>query len=410
MLLDCTHGGITSPSIGATVDSLQPLNVAWNTACLKTDSIDLILYSTHANPPVIYLWQSVNFHRGEYTVNLEPRWWNATSSAGLQIGMTPHGLLSFMSGLSAGPTFTAKYTAPTNGTTPPSADTSSNAAGFTVVNNFDTNKKLTSGRAAAGVLIPLLFIGLGIFAYIRWTRVRTQKERKQWTEKVDKRMSTISVDWKAMSAAGATAAIRGSMAAPGNRNSAFSFGGIRPQSTAVVEESGDDAPRHTRNLSQMRPGVGLRNPVGSGVGYGAQQADRQSRISFAADAANRVSRVSFADGTRPSLDSRKSRAFHSSFVPPMPSNAAAAVAAAAAVNKIPSSGSSEDGTTDSGVMSPRQTAGAVPLSVEDIKSRLGNDVPAPAATAEGIHGGRERYDDMMAALSSECFYFFPFSR
>ena len=58
----------------------------------------------------------------------------------------------------------------------------------------------------------------------------------RFSQAIDNRMSTISTDWKAMSGAGANAAIRHSMAISGNRASSFSFGAIRPQSTYTTDD------------------------------------------------------------------------------------------------------------------------------------------------------------------------------
>ncbi|TFK60748.1 hypothetical protein BDN72DRAFT_904715 [Pluteus cervinus] len=390
----CSTGGITNPTNGQTVDSLKPLNITWDTSCLSTKAIDIFLYAPGMAVPRVHAWQGAAFAPGYHVVDLMPRWWNSSSTMSLQVMMIESGKPPFLSTLSGGPVFSATYTKPADGSTPAAADVSiKDNVSVTLLNDLSQPKKMNSGKTAAAVLLPLLFVSLLIGLWLKKQRTKGQDKRREWKEAVDKRMSTISTDWKAMSAAGATAAIRNSMAVngnsnPNNRASSFSFGPLRPQSSYAVEEEGDD--ESSRPKSQMRTGVGLRNPMGTGVGFGAQ-ADRQSRVSFAAD--TRVSRVSFADGPRPSLESRKSvgmsRAFHTAMLPPMPENAAAVAAAAKRPN-----GGSDDGTTESDILSPRQTTGALLLTPDEIHHRVGTG----RKSEEGIHGGEESYTEVMPAL------------
>ncbi len=85
--------------------------------------------------------------------------------------------------------------------------------------------------------MPLfIIVCLVTTAYIKIKRGRGRDERKQWNEAIDKRMSTISTDWKPISVAGAQAAIRSSMTVDGSlRSSSFSFGAIRPESSIASE-------------------------------------------------------------------------------------------------------------------------------------------------------------------------------
>ncbi|KIJ62455.1 hypothetical protein HYDPIDRAFT_94457 [Hydnomerulius pinastri MD-312] len=331
---NCASGGFyTSPTTGTTISTSDSFNISWDTSCLQnTQAVDIYLIAPSLANSRIHEWQNVNYGLGSYQTTLEPRWWNDSSSMALQLSIITSGSQPFLSPFPAGPVFTATYTAPTSGSTPASADLNS-ADTVTYVNNFPTNSSLSKGKIAAGVLIPLLFIGLGIAAYLKISRARGQDKRKRFSEAVDKRMSTISTEWKSMSAAGASAAIRNSIAVSGagNRNSAFSFGAIRPISTAAVEgdhssveKTSMDAPQ----MSQLRPGL-------RASGFG----DRVSRVSFAAD-------------VRPSMESRRtvaSRAFHTGFVPPVPTR------------------------NDSGELSPTQAQGPFSLSAEDIQSRMSGD-------------------------------------
>ena len=221
----------------------------------------------------------------------------------------------------------------------------------------------SAGKTAAAVLIPLLFVIGAIVAYIRIKRRRGRDKRKRWSEMVDKRMSTISTDWKSMSAADAQAAIR---------NSAFSFGAIHPPSMMVDPTSPD--------MAQIRrPGTGLRNAaLAEAIGPG----ERVSRVSFADTVI--VSRVSFAGDPRPSTDSRRTlgptRAFHTAYspVPVLP-------AAYSPKEKVQET-TSEDVDAR---LSPRQTSGPLTLSPEDIRSRIQN--------------GKDD-DDVLPTLASKPFF------
>ncbi|KAF8183673.1 hypothetical protein BJ912DRAFT_881343, partial [Pholiota molesta] len=339
-----------SPTMGQTIDSLQPLTITWNSSCIADSQLDIYLISPTSDHPRIHLWQDVPNAAGTYTAELMPRWWNATASQLLQFSILPHSSAVFASGLFAPPVFTATYTQPASGM-PASANTNVIDSGVTVVG---TPKKPNHGKYAAAVLVPLIFIALCIGAYIRHKRSKGIEKRKRWTQAVDKRMSTISTDWKSVSGAGANAAIRNSMAV-GNRNSSFSFGALRPASTYAVE--GEDAGSAGvgaagRQMSQMRTGVGLRNPVGM-----AGAAERVSRVSFAPD--TRVSRVSFAD-SRPSGESRRTRAFHSAYIPPVP----------ALPEQLNDTGSNDHASDEATAQfSPRQTQGPITLTPEDIRAR-----------------------------------------
>ncbi|KAH7914890.1 hypothetical protein BJ138DRAFT_1170275 [Hygrophoropsis aurantiaca] len=333
----CDTGGFyTNPTTGATVASTDNLNITWDTTCLSgTSAVDIYLIASSLR---IHEWTNVNYALGSYQTTLEPRWWNDTSSVNLQFSIVTSGTPSFLSPFPAGPVFTATYTAPTSGGTPAAADLNTPDT-VTTVNNFPTNSSSSKGKIAAGVLVPLILIGLGIAAYLKMKRAKGKEKRRRFSEAVDKRMSTISTDWKSMSAAGASAAIRNSMAVSnsGNRNSAFSFGNIRPISTAAVE--GDHMSEKTAvdtsapHMSQLRPGL------------------------RAAGLGERVSRVSFAADVRPSMESRRnvaSRAFHTGFVPPVPTR------------------------QDSDELSPTQTMGPFSLSSEDIRARISGDEPSQA--------------------------------
>lgn len=358
--LACATGGFyINPTTGMTISSANPVNISWDTACLpNTPAVDIYLIAPSLASSRIHEWQDVNFALGSYQTTLEPKWWNDSSSIPLQFSIVASGSQPFLSPFPAGPVFTATYTAPTSGSTPSDANLDSPNSP-TYVNNFPTNSSLSKGKIAAGLLIPLFFIALGVYIYIKISRAKGKEKRKRFSEAVDKRMSTISSDWKSITTAGATAAIRNSIAvgSTGNRSSAFTFGAIRPASTMVVESESAVAEKESIDISQLRPGI------------------RASAFG------ERVSRVSFAADVRPSMESRRttttSRAFRSSrassFIPPLP---------------IPF-----PVQHDTGDMSPTQTMGAFSLTPEDIKARMEGD---------DTMDSHANMDEVWPSLSSEC--------
>ncbi|KAF9553430.1 hypothetical protein CPC08DRAFT_767542 [Agrocybe pediades] len=350
---DCSNGLYQAPQLGASVNSLDPLPITWDPTCIDSRELDIYLFSPGSNNSRIHVWTNVANSRGTYTADLMPRWWGSTAEQSLQVVILPAGGLLFQAKYPNGPVFTATYTEPASGV-PAAADTNQiDPSGVTPVNDLATKPGLSPGKKAAAVLIPLLFIILCVTAYFKMKRSRNKDKRKKWTEAVDKRMSTISADWKSVSAAGANAAIRNSIAV-GARNSSFSFGAIRPSSTFGVEGGEEKDPNEGRRTVT---GVGLRNPAA------LSSTERVSRVSFAPD--TRVSRVSFADSvSRPSGESRRTRAFHSAYVPPVP-----ALPDQQQQDKETekNSGSVESDPTS---FSPRQTQGALTLTPEDIRSRI----------------------------------------
>jgi len=325
----------------------EKFDIEWDPTCLAANAVDIYLYMPGADNTRIHMWQNVNFAAGKYTGTLSSSWWNSTDAAvKLQVKIVPNGSPPFLSDFPAAPVFIATKGDKDNGKV---------TTGIDNVNNFDQQRSSSSkGKVAAGVLVPLLIIiGASIYAWMRYKRNKGKENRKRWSEAVDKRMSTISTDWKSISAAGASAAIRNSMAVNGggNRNSGFSFGAIRPASTFSENQagvgtrgSGEDTPQ----MSQLRPGL------------------RTSAVG-----ADRISRVSFAVDTRPSAESRRTtRAFHTGHVPPIPLR------------------------QDSSEMSPTQAAGPLPLTAGDIRDQMSGQA-------------RPSMDDYMPALSSESRSFLP---
>ena len=344
--LACSTGGFyKSPTASQSIAYTTPVNISWDTTCLITSDVDIFLYAPSTGMRV-HAWQGVDFSTGSYQTLFEPKWWNSTASMSLQLTIVPSGTPPFLSQYAAGPIFNMTYTAPSSGT-PAVADTSKPDSVVTDVKNL-LHKHLAGGKVAAAVIMPLLVvISLVVVAYIKLRRERGREERKQWSEAIDKRMSTISTDWKPISAVGAQAAIRNSIAVDGsNRNSSFSFGNIRPDSAVVVEGG--------------QAGIGSRaRTVLPGQSNGTAQL-RSSAIN-AQIIAERVSRVSFAPDVRQSSESRRavqSRAYHTAIVPPLPDR------------KWEITQSSTPDSEADGSISPTQTDGPQTLSIEDIQARL----------------------------------------
>lgn len=337
---------------------------------MTAKAIDMYLYAPIANNPRIHMWENVNFELGFYQTTFHPQWWNSTPSVNLQLAIVPSGTPPFLATMPAGPMFQATY----SNTSGPVQDASVGGA-IEQVNNFPAKPSLSKGKVAAAVLLPIIIVcALIAAAYIKMSRAKGRDERKRWSEAVDKRMSTISTDWKSISAAGASAAIRNSMAVgeAGNRASAFSFGVIRPASSALAEDggqagigaagfSGKGIDTTTPQMSQLRPGLRNANP-----------SERVSRISFAAD--TRPSGESRRTLYRDSRVSRTSRAFHTGHVPPLPER---------------------QNTAESGELSPTQTNGPLTLTVEDIQARM-----------SGQETTRPSVDEVFPALTSKCRFAF----
>ncbi|KAF7760682.1 hypothetical protein Agabi119p4_10091 [Agaricus bisporus var. burnettii] len=388
----CQTGGFyQAPTNQQTVDSLKPLEIKWDNTCLDTQKADIYLYAPAANNSRVAVWQNADFTAGSVTVDVMPRWWNSTDSMNLQFAIVKAGQAPFLSPLPAGPIFSATYTKPDDGKIPAAADTSIRASPIINLDQPDNqNHGLSGGKIAAAVIMTLLAVAVGIYGYIRWQRKKSTQKTKRFSVAVDKRMSTISTDWKSVTAAGANAAIRNSMAV-GNRSSSFSFGGIRPASTF-----GDDAGRAgvgSGQMGQTGTGVGLRYPNASALSL-ASNGERVSRVSFAEG--TRQSRVSFADSSKPSVESRRPRFYQNEYVPPVPSLPPKTF--------IASPTSASDGSSEDGALSPRQAQGPLTLTPEDIRARIaaGRARSASNATsspAQQSQKNSEEMDDVFPALT-----------
>src|SRR3984957_16207176 len=146
--------------------------MGWNPPCISssTGKVDIYLFSPTSNQSCVHIWQGVPNDPGSYSTQLEPKWWQSSSSISLQFTIVDSGVPSFLATYSAGPFFTATYTAPANGKVPDSANTAQPDNGITNVGAL-ANHKLSSGKVAAAVLMPLLLlIGLAVAYWIKMSR------------------------------------------------------------------------------------------------------------------------------------------------------------------------------------------------------------------------------------------------
>ncbi|KAK0467538.1 hypothetical protein IW261DRAFT_1519830 [Armillaria novae-zelandiae] len=207
---NCSTGGFyISPARGAVVDSLKSTNITWDPSCVEVNAVDIHLYAPSMPNPMIYVWEQVKNADGTYEATLKPRWWNSSSTIQLQLVILPSGNPPFLATLPAGPLWNATYTQPESGT-PDSADTSEQGPASEVVGSASSSKAISAGQIAAAVVAPVVFIILCTAAWLVWRRRKGLKERKAWTEAVDRRMSTTT-DWPSITVAGASAAIRNSL-------------------------------------------------------------------------------------------------------------------------------------------------------------------------------------------------------
>ncbi|KAK0184093.1 hypothetical protein F5146DRAFT_1075936 [Armillaria mellea] len=214
---NCSTGGFyLSPAKGDVVDSLKSTNITWDPSCLEADMVDIHLYAPSLPKPMIYEL---------YEATLKPRWWNSSSTIQLQLVILPAGNPPFLATLPAGPLWNATYTQPESGT-PDSADTSTPDSGAEVVSSTSNSEVISAGQIAAAVVAPIIFVVLCIAAWLVWRRKKGLRERKAWTEAVDRRMSTTA-DWPSITVAGASAVIRNSLVGTPTRTSM----GSRPSSS-----------------------------------------------------------------------------------------------------------------------------------------------------------------------------------
>ncbi|CAG7850872.1 SubName: Full=Uncharacterized protein {ECO:0000313/EMBL:CCA68284.1} [Serendipita indica DSM 11827] len=325
---DCGVDSIyKSPKSGSTVNLNDKFTIEWNPSCLPNSVIRIKLTSPslQSSNGSVGVWANVDGTTGSKEVALVPEQFNNLAKLELQVSIsanseenTPEFLVET---LPSGPSWTGIYNK-----TQPSVATGSGSNGNLLSGHSSSSVTSTSngshggmtkGQVAAAVLVPILFIAACIGAYVFWSRKKEAARRKEYRENLDQRMSIApGADWAPISAAGAAAAIRHSMAFSGagdrNTRSSSFFG---RQSTYQVDPPQEMRQTRTRNTSTEQ---------------------------------SRTSRVSFADST---FD----KSFDRPAVPPLP-----------AAYRKSQFAEEKDGET----LSPTQRTGAFALDDAAIQDRL----------------------------------------
>lgn len=239
----------------------------------------------------------------------------------LQLNIVPAGTPPFLTHIAPGPSFGMTYDV----NTPPAPIST---GGYNQVVDGLATSGPSKGAIAAAIIIPLIIIAGSITAFMKWSRTKRTQKSKRWSQAVDKRMSTISTDWKSMSGAGANAGIRSSMA-------------IRTSSLF-----GPDGRPESQFADAGRAGIGMRNQDD----LAPQMAQlRQARASTFGQ--SRTSRISFAENVVVSGGDLR----------PMQTNTS---------DRSRYNARSFDEQPDSGVVSPTQAHGAMPLTPDAIRAKL----------------------------------------
>lgn len=280
------------------------------------DKIDIYLYSPSngSNNLPIHAWIGVPAGQQSYEVKLAPKWWNATGLVDLSLNIVPTGNQPWDTSNPFGPTWSALYHAPTDGSSPPSDAVVGSDDSNSLVQAFYAGGHLTDGGKAAAIICPLIVFFVAIGIWIRKLHLNRNNKTADWAEHMDQRMSRISLDWMA-GGDGSAGPV------PGSRPASF----MRPQSqyrpsaemhNAALREAaaatagaagvgagagvypGSDPEHQTydevfgdESGDQMREAV-PRRPFSTATGFDSQ--NRTSRISFAdTTAGDRVSRISY---------------------------------------------------------------------------------------------------------------------
>lgn len=284
----------TSPTAGESIDSSKKTTFTWSTKCIDPapQYVDLYLYAPAKNDSMIQAFDSAKYTDGKLETTLDPNWWGLDANVSLQLQIVSHGSNQFMSSLPTGPVWTATYDSSKG--VPPAPSSGSPTVAQRVKNIIHA---IPGGSVAAAVIFPLLFVAGIAFWFIRRQHKKTAAKTNRFSTAIDKRMSTISTDWRSMSGAGANAAIRQSVAIhPADVDG-------RPSSVSITNQAGIGALRTSEEpVPQMEEMRRARQSVFT-------TGERQSRISFAPDVRN-----SYAEKENPRLPSAvrglNARSFH----------------------------------------------------------------------------------------------------
>lgn len=338
------------PTENQDVEVETPTTFKWDPTCWEpaANSVTLELIN-ESTGNATWGWGNVRWDLGTLQKTITPTMIKDQESMDLRVTFKDS-TVPWMPVVHQGPLFTAKWDsqkAAAASIASVVAASSASAAGvqpteqsrFEWVNNFFSGG-LSKGQIAAAVIMPILAVAGFLIAYVLFARRKENAKRKEWKEKMDQRMSTISVDWKSMSAAGGAAAVRYSMAE--KRASSF-YGGGRPSS----------------NFGDNNPAARARDPATLTHG-----GSRLSKVSFAADSYH-----------RPSVD-------HLPAVPKLP----------AAYQRQSTFNRESILENDNQILSPTQQQGAFVLDDDNIRDRL------------GANGGRDTRPSMDEELNRDLSY------
>jgi len=181
------------PNSSSTIDATTPLTFKWNTQCAMNSKVDLYLYEPTSANGVIHVWQNADFSAGQYTATLQPRWWNDTTTASLQLSILNAGAEPWDTVSPAGPVFKITYPASAMMTTTTvggnvqtgtaaAAATESRDAVFQDVSSTSSSRGPSKAVIAVAVLIPLIVVGIAVAVAVRFWRAREAEKRKRWSQ------------------------------------------------------------------------------------------------------------------------------------------------------------------------------------------------------------------------------------
>ncbi|WWC97240.1 hypothetical protein V866_004119 [Kwoniella sp. B9012] len=405
------------PKSNDTVDATKDVTFKWDTSCaISSSQITLSLYGSGG---VIKQWGNKDFSAGQLTVTFQPKWWNDTETAQLQMNIVESDTESWMSSTPAGPVFTVNYpasamfsTTTNNGqvitSTAAAAATQSKDAVFEDVSSTNTSDKsgISKGAIAAAVIVPLLVVAVLIAVAVKFWRNRENEKRKRWSQA----LSTHSnLEWEKGALPGEkprsilgrpSMGGRPSMSGDRPRPSMSTYGGSgRPSSSVyAVENNMAGAGIHQFQRPDL---ASLRTHSADNVNRSSLAMPdgnaRQSRISFAESARpDRRSRLSFGGDIRPNVHSGvfknpgASRSAHELNSTPT-NRRSAAYATGSAI---------ED--DDEIQISPSQLQGPHGFDQTDMK-RVGKGTRTGRRSFMSLGGGDKRRESSASALSVDDF-------
>ncbi len=280
---DCLRGkGYVKPAAGDVVDSAQPITISWEPSCFQnTSGLDIYLYAPQLSSAIlpIHGWRNFPVGEGTQNVKLQPKWWITdpykSSLVQLKLNIVPSGNEPWDTANPTGPAWSANYTSPGPGKNPPDDAIAKEGVAESVISVFYAGGGLTAGGKAAAVICPLVVVGVLLGLWIRKLHISRNNKLADWAEKMDQRMSRVSLDWMR-----------------GGDGSAGPIPGSRPAS--YMHRPSRDLNGTAAGLAGRGAGATANDYAQRGMSLDNVRDRRQSRISFAHETAgDRVSRISF---------------------------------------------------------------------------------------------------------------------